>query len=49
MRRSRGGGTEPEGRNRGKQQAGYTPVVSDGRRLFLIGYHELIGLVPAKR
>jgi outer membrane protein assembly factor BamB len=30
-------------------QAGYTPVVSDGRRLFLIGYFELIGLKPAKR
>jgi outer membrane protein assembly factor BamB len=32
-----------------KHQAGYTPVVSDGRRLFLIGYYELIGLDPAKR
>jgi outer membrane protein assembly factor BamB len=32
-----------------KHQAGYTPVVSDGRRLFLIGYFELIGLDPAKR
>ena len=32
-----------------KQQAGYAPVVSDGRRRFLIGYHELIGLDPAKR
>jgi outer membrane protein assembly factor BamB len=31
-----------------KHQAGYTPVVSDGRRLFLIGYYELIGLVPTK-
>jgi outer membrane protein assembly factor BamB len=31
------------------RQAGYTPVVSDGRRLFLIGYYELIGLEPAKR
>jgi len=29
------------------RQAGYTPMVSDGRRLFLIGYFELIGLVPA--
>jgi len=27
-------------------QAGYTPMVSDGRRLFLIGYYELIGLRP---
>jgi outer membrane protein assembly factor BamB len=31
------------------RQAGYTPVVSDGRRLFLIGYFELIGLEPGKR
>jgi outer membrane protein assembly factor BamB len=30
-------------------QAGYTPVVSDGRRLFLIGYFDLIGLEPGKR
>jgi outer membrane protein assembly factor BamB len=30
-------------------QAGYTPVVSDGRRLFLIGYYELLGLAPTKR
>jgi len=29
-------------------QAGYTPVVSDGRRLFLIGYYDLIGLDPTK-
>jgi outer membrane protein assembly factor BamB len=29
-------------------QAGYTPVVSDGRRLYLIGYYELIGLDPTK-
>ncbi len=27
-------------------QAGYTPMVSDGRRLFLIGYYELVGLDP---
>jgi outer membrane protein assembly factor BamB len=26
------------------RQAGYTPMVSDGRRLYLIGYYELIGL-----
>jgi len=26
--------------------AGYTPMVSDGERLFLIGYYELIGLEP---
>jgi len=31
------------------RQAGYTPMVSDGRRLFLIGYFELIGLEPSKR
>lgn len=30
-------------------QAGYTPMVSDGRRLYLIGYYELIGLVPTRR
>jgi glucose dehydrogenase len=30
------------------RQAGYTPVVSDGRRLYLIGYYELIGLVPKR-
>jgi outer membrane protein assembly factor BamB len=30
-------------------QAGYTPVISDGRRLFLIGYFELIGLQPGGR
>lgn len=27
-------------------QAGYTPVVSDGRRLYLVGYFSLIGLEP---
>jgi outer membrane protein assembly factor BamB len=32
-----------------KHQAGYTPVVSDGRRLYLIGYYELIGLDPTGR
>jgi outer membrane protein assembly factor BamB len=30
------------------RQAGYTPVVSDGKRLFLVGYYELIGLEPTK-
>lgn len=30
-------------------QAGYTPMVSDGRRLYLIGYYELIGLEPTRR
>jgi outer membrane protein assembly factor BamB len=29
-------------------QAGYTPMVSDGRRLYLISYYSLIGLVPTK-
>ena len=29
-------------------QAGYTPVVSDGRRLYLIGYYVLIGLLPRR-
>jgi outer membrane protein assembly factor BamB len=29
-------------------QAGYTPVVSDGRRLYLIGYYDLIGLNPTR-
>jgi len=28
--------------------AGYTPVVSDGQRLYLIGYYELIGLLPKR-
>jgi outer membrane protein assembly factor BamB len=31
------------------KQAGYTPMVSDGERLFLVGYYDLIGLEPAKR
>ena len=30
------------------RQAGYTPMVSDGRRLYLIGYYELIGLESAR-
>lgn len=30
-------------------QAGYTPVVSDGRRLYLIGYFTVIGLDPGSR
>jgi outer membrane protein assembly factor BamB len=33
----------------GMHQAGYTPMVSDGRRLYLIGYYELIGLQPTRR
>ena len=28
------------------KQAGYTPMVSDGKRLYLIGYYDLIGLEP---
>ncbi len=31
------------------RQAGYTPVISDGRRLYLIGYYEVIGLEPKQR
>jgi outer membrane protein assembly factor BamB len=31
------------------KQAGYTPMISDGRRLYLIGYYELIGLQPTRR
>jgi len=31
------------------EQAGYTPMVSDGRRLYLVGYYELIGLEPGRR
>ena len=27
-------------------QAGYTPMVSDGRRLILVGYYTVIGLEP---
>jgi outer membrane protein assembly factor BamB len=30
------------------RQAGYTPMVSDGRHLYLIGYYELIGLLPTR-
>jgi outer membrane protein assembly factor BamB len=31
------------------KQAGYTPVISDGRRLYLVGYFELVGLEPKHR
>jgi outer membrane protein assembly factor BamB len=31
------------------RQAGYTPMVSDGRRLYLISYYSLIGLKPVRR
>jgi outer membrane protein assembly factor BamB len=30
------------------RQAGYTPMVSDGERLFLVGYYTLIGLEPTR-
>jgi outer membrane protein assembly factor BamB len=30
------------------EEAGYTPVVSDGRHLYLTGYFELIGLMPKR-
>jgi outer membrane protein assembly factor BamB len=30
-------------------QAGYTPVVSDGRRVYLVGYYVVVGLEPAGR
>ncbi len=29
-------------------QSGYTPMVSDGRRLILVGYYTVIGLRPTK-
>ena len=29
-------------------QAGYTPIVSDGQHLYLIGYFELVGLEPKR-
>jgi outer membrane protein assembly factor BamB len=31
------------------KQAGYTPMISDGRRLYLVGYYTLIGLQPTKK
>jgi outer membrane protein assembly factor BamB len=31
------------------REAGYTPVVSDGRRVYAIGYFELVGLEPRRR
>ena len=31
------------------KQAGYTPVVSDGKQLFLVGYYVLVGLEPTGR
>jgi outer membrane protein assembly factor BamB len=31
------------------EESGYTPMVSDGRRLYLVGYYDLIGLEPRER
>lgn len=31
------------------KESGYTPMVSDGERLYLVGYYDLIGLEPVKR
>ena len=31
------------------KQAGYTPVVSDGKRLYLVGYYVVVGLEPTGR
>jgi outer membrane protein assembly factor BamB len=31
------------------KQAGYTPVISDGLRLFLVGYYVLVGLEPTTK
>ncbi|MFL5872804.1 MAG: PQQ-binding-like beta-propeller repeat protein [Solirubrobacterales bacterium] len=28
------------------KQAGYTPMISDGKRVYLVGYYDLIGLEP---
>ena len=28
------------------KEAGYTPMISDGKRLYLVGYYDLIGLEP---
>jgi outer membrane protein assembly factor BamB len=30
------------------KEAGYTPMVSDGKRLYLVGYYDLIGLEPRR-
>ena len=35
-------------RNFDLDEAGYTPVVSDGHRLFLVGYYTVVGLEPTK-
>lgn len=31
------------------KQAGYTPMVSDGKKLYLVGYYVVVGLEPASR
>lgn len=31
------------------EEAGYTPAVTDGRRILLVGYFELVGLEPKQR
>ncbi len=31
------------------KQAGYTPVISDGKRLYLVGYYVVVGLEPTGR
>ncbi|HET6997334.1 MAG TPA: PQQ-binding-like beta-propeller repeat protein [Solirubrobacterales bacterium] len=33
----------------GLKQAGYTPVVSDGRRVYVVGYYTVVGLEPVHR
>lgn len=48
-RRTIGIDTRSHHRTFSLRQAGYTPVISDGRRLFAVGYYELIGLAPAGR
>jgi outer membrane protein assembly factor BamB len=30
------------------KESGYTPMISDGQRLYLVGYYDLIGLDPGK-
>ena len=33
----------------GLKQAGYTPVVSDGKRVYVVGYYTVVGLEPVHR
>jgi len=40
--------THPGGRVGYGRASGYTPVVSDGRRLYLVGYY-VVGLEPTGR